>query len=149
MQYIAERIGPEGRLVGVDIDALEIALPPHATSVVGDVDKLTTAEVLLDLPAFDLVLSDMAPNTTGDSPTDVWRQEELWLSAHTMATKVLRVGGHFAAKAFQGQRFPLLLETLKAHFQEARAYRCKETRSGSREQYLIGRVLRPTKPLLP
>jgi 23S rRNA (uridine2552-2'-O)-methyltransferase len=144
LQYAAQKAGPEAKLIGIDLDAVEIALPDTVQTIVGDVTKLKPARLLERYGRFDLVLSDMAPNTTGIKDYDIPTSEDLFSRALDIATAVLRIGGHFCAKVFQGGRFPELLRETELRFQECRAFRPDHTRKASREQYIVGRGLRAT-----
>jgi 23S rRNA (uridine2552-2'-O)-methyltransferase len=144
LQYAVRKAGEEAVLVGVDLDEVELALPSNVTTYVGDVFKLRPEAFVKKFGAFDLVLSDMAPNTTGDRPGDQHGSEELFLRALEIAGVVLRPGGHFCAKVFQGPRFSELLAAVRRTFNEGRAYRPANTRTRSIEQYIIGRGKRPT-----
>ena len=139
LQHAAERVGDEGVVVGIDLRAVDLALPPWVETVVGDVEQLEPERVLERWGPFDVVLSDMAPHTSGDKTTDQWRSEALFQRAHTLAVALLRPGGHFAGKVFQGGGFPELLVAMRRDFQEVRAFRAPSSRKTSREQYLIGR----------
>lgn len=138
MQYTVTRIGDEGYLLGIDLKEVEITLPANVETIVGDVDDWEPPQG----SPFDVVLSDMAPHTTGDRHTDQFRSEELVRRALAIAQRALRPGGHFVAKIFQGGEFPAILRELRGVFQEGRAYHAKNTRSSSIEQYLIGRGLK-------
>jgi 23S rRNA (uridine2552-2'-O)-methyltransferase len=84
----------------------------------------------------------MAPHTTGDRTSDQFHSEELCARALAIATEVLRPGGHFAAKVFQGGGLPTLLAGVRAAFSECKPVHVEATRAGSREQYLVGRGLK-------
>ncbi|NVB41128.1 RlmE family RNA methyltransferase [Pseudenhygromyxa sp. WMMC2535] len=142
LQYAAEKAGPEASLIGVDLAEVEIALPSTVQTFVGDVYKLKLDRMRERFGPFDLVISDMAPNTTGNKDYDIPASEDLLLRALEIATATLRTGGHFCAKVFQGGRFPELIRAVEQTFQQGRAYRCKHTRKQSREQYIVGRGLR-------
>lgn len=142
LQYVSERAGEQGRAVGIDLRPVEIALAETVTTIVGDVELLKPEVLARKYGPFDVVLSDMAPHTTGDRGSDQWGSEELFLRALTIAQATLRPGGHFAAKVFQGGRFGELLGEVRRKFQEAKAFRPKNTRRGSKEQYIVGRGLR-------
>ncbi len=142
LQHAAERVGPEGRCIGIDLREVEIALPDTVHTMVGDVFKLKPSALAKRYGPFDVVISDMAPNTTGDRVGDQWGSEELYLRALEIAEQTLRPGGHFVAKVFQGGRFPDLLQRTRAAFQEVKAFRPPSTRAGSFEQYIVGRGLR-------
>lgn len=142
LQYAADKVGEDGLVVGIDLKEVEIALPPWVETAVGDVEAIDPAELTDRFGPFDVVLSDMAPHTTGDRHSDQWRSEELFLRALTIARSVLRPGGHFAAKVFQGARFKELIQAVAAAFQTAKPIRPEATRARSLEQYIVGRGLR-------
>ena len=143
MQYTAGKVGPEGRVLGIDLREVTIALPDFCEAIVGDVTEWSP-------PAgetFDVVLSGMAPHTTGDRHSDQWRSEELCRRAIEIARQALRPGGHLVVKVFQGGAFPELLRELRGAFQEGKAYHAENTRASSTEQYLIGRGLKASASL--
>lgn len=142
LQYAVRKAGDEATLVGVDLKPVELALPSNVKTIAGDVMKLKLDRFVERYGRFDVVLSDMAPNTTGNKDFDIHTSEELFLRALEIATASLRIGGHFCAKVFQGGRFPELLREVETRFQQGRAYRCANTRKQSREQYIIGRGLK-------
>jgi 23S rRNA (uridine2552-2'-O)-methyltransferase len=144
LQYAARKAGDEATLVGIDLEPVELALPSNVHTFVGDVTKLKLDRLVERFGRFDLVLSDMAPNTTGNKDFDIPASEDLFLRALDIATSTLRIGGHFCAKVFQGGRFPELLREVELRFQQSRAFRCEHTRKQSREQYVIGRGLKAT-----
>ena len=149
LQYAVERCGLDAPLVGIDLKEVELSLPPNVTTLIGDVQKLKIPAFASRYGPFDVVISDMAPNTTGNRDGDVWRSEELFLRALEIGIGVLRPGGHFVGKVFQGGRFPDLLREVRENFQFAHAFRPDNTRKASREQYLIGRGLKALKAYRP
>jgi 23S rRNA (uridine2552-2'-O)-methyltransferase len=142
LQYAVRKAGPEATLVGIDLEAVEIALPANVHTFVGDVTKLKLERLVERFGRFDLVLSDMAPNTTGNKDFDIPASEDLFLRALDIASATSRVGGHFCAKVFQGGRFAELLREVELRFQQGRAFRSEHSRKQSREQYVIGRGLK-------
>jgi len=147
MQFAAERVGEDGRVVGIDLTDVELALPSWCRTFVADVNDIDPVELRDALGPFDVVISDMAPNTSGDVGTDRLRSEMLFSRALEIATIVLRPGGHFAAKVFQGGGFPALITDVRNAFSECKPLHTKATRHGSPEQYIIGRGLK--KPVVP
>lgn len=139
MQYCAERIGDAGHVLGLDLRPVQLSFPATVEHQVADVTEWVPAP---DLAPFDVVLSDMAPHTTGDRHTDVVRSEDLCGRALDLACMALRPGGHLVAKVFQGGGFPELLRRFRVAFQESRPYHAKNSRASSTEQYLVGRGLR-------
>jgi 23S rRNA (uridine2552-2'-O)-methyltransferase len=141
LQYARQRIGPSAQLVGLDRGPLQRP-PPGARIVVGDVMTVAIAELLGELPAFDIVLSDMAPDTTGIRHLDQVRSEALFERALEIAQAVLAPGGNFVGKLFQGPDFKRLTETVRARFAVQRTAKPASSRQISIEQYVIGKGFR-------
>lgn len=142
LQYAAERVGPRGRVVGIDLTALTLAMPTQVTLLQGDVYAITREELLGDLSAFDVVLSDMAPHTTGIRFTDVARSVALVERALAVAEETLAPGGSFLAKVFVGSGFDALLGQVKAAFHRVRMAKPESSRKESPEQYIVARERR-------
>lgn len=138
MQYAGQRVGEEGLVVGIDLRPVELALPPWCEAFVADVETLDPRTLVERFGAFDVVLSDMAPKTIGDATTDRIRSEALFERALEIALHVLRPGGHFAGKVFQGGGFAGLLARVREGFSQSKPFHTKSTRAGSAEHYLVG-----------
>lgn len=138
MQYVANKVGDGGLVFGIDLRPVTVALPGWVRHEVADV--MTWSPAALG-DRIDVVLSDMAPHTTGDRHSDQFFSEELCARALELGRQALRPGGHLVAKVFQAGRFGELLRAWKSAFQEARAFHCRDTRATSSEQYLVGRGL--------
>jgi 23S rRNA (uridine2552-2'-O)-methyltransferase len=141
LQYARQRIGTSGQLVGLDRGPLQRP-PPGARIVVGDVMAVEIGELLGELPAFDVVLSDMAPDTTGIRHLDQARSEALFERALEIAEAVLAPGGNFVGKLFQGPDFKRLTEAVRARFAVQRTAKPASSRQISIEQYVIGKGFR-------
>jgi len=141
LQYARQRLGASAQLVGLDRGPLQRP-PPGARIVVGDVMTVSAGELLGELPAFDVVLSDMAPDTTGIRHLDQARCEALFERALEIAQAVLAPGGNFVGKLFQGPDFKRLTEAVRARFAIQRAAKPASSRQISIEQYVIGKGFR-------
>ncbi|MGN6109146.1 MAG: RlmE family RNA methyltransferase [Kofleriaceae bacterium] len=141
LQYARQRVGDTGALVGLDRAPLDRP-PPGARIVVGDVLSIDVAQLKGDLPAFDVVLSDMAPDTSGIRSMDQARSEALFEQALHIATQVLAPGGNFVGKLFQGPDFKKLIETVRGQFETAKSAKPASSRQISIEQYVIGKGFR-------
>ncbi len=135
--YVTQRVGPSGRLFAIDLDPLNIPLPPNATAIVGDALSLDN-EVLAEHAPYDVVLSDMAPRTTGNRLGDQTRSFELFMRALAVAEKLLKPGGAFVGKIFMGEDLPKAKAEVKRLFTEERGIRPEGTRATSYEMFIIG-----------
>jgi len=143
LQFARQRIGEPARLVGLDRGPLHRP-PPGARIVVGDVSTIEISTLLGDLPAFDVVLSDMAPDTSGIRQLDEARSEALFERALEIAIAVLAPGGNFVGKLFQGPDFKRLTEVVRARFAIQKTAKPASSRQISIEQYVIGKGFRGT-----
>ncbi len=136
LQYAARAVGGKARLVGLDRQPLDVTIP-GARILVGDVFTVTTAELLGDLDAFDVVLSDMAPDTSGVRSLDQARSETLFERALEIAEVTLARGGSFVGKLFQGPAFQELAKRCRADFTKVAFVKPKSSRAESIEQYVV------------
>lgn len=134
--YAADKVGPTGRVLGFDLTPFEGVLPPHAELRQGDAFALTLEE--LGEAPFDVVMSDMAPSTTGQKSLDQYRSYELAMRALALAESVLAPGGAFVAKIFQGGDFPEAKAAVKAAFEQVKIVKPEAVRSESYEVFLVG-----------
>ena len=141
-QVAIERVGPHGRVVGVDL--AETA--PLAGALLLRADLTDPAAVNAIRQALggsaDIVLSDMAPATTGHAATDHLRIVALAEAAFAVAEEILEPGGAFVAKVFQGGAEGELLARLKRSFAELRHAKPPASRAESAETYVVAKGFR-------
>jgi 23S rRNA (uridine2552-2'-O)-methyltransferase len=141
-QVAAERVGPSGAVVGIDLSETDSL--PGATLLHGDFrgpEAMAAIRAALGGPA-DLVLSDMAAPATGHAPTDHLRIVALAEDAFALAQTLLRPGGAFVAKVFQGGAEGALLAALKQSFAELRHAKPAASRAESAETYAVAKGFR-------
>jgi len=140
LQLALERIGREGRVVGVDLAAIQKLPAPNAALVIGDVRDPATADVVLERLGrrADVVLSDLAPKLTGIRASDEARAEELNQVVLTLLPSLLAPSGRFVMKTFMGGGFEAVVRATRAHFKETNTTRPDATRRGSSELYVVG-----------
>ncbi|MBU1229305.1 MAG: RlmE family RNA methyltransferase [Proteobacteria bacterium] len=138
--YAAKRIGPSGRVLALDIQATVQEFSENVQFLVHDAfeDSPELLAVMEPLLPFDLVMSDMAPRTTGIKFTDQARSLELCERARDVALKRLRLGGDFVAKIFEGPDAKAFQESLKPYFEHVRGFKPKSSRAESKETFLLG-----------
>lgn len=139
-RYVAQRVGEKGALVGVDLEAPG-GIPGQFLAVsVYEVQPEALLQAL-GRPA-DVVLSDMAPGTTGDRFGDHVRQIALAERALELALGTLRPGGAFVVKVFDGADAPALVKRLHTHFTAVRRLKPEATRDRSVEFFAVGQGFR-------
>lgn len=144
LQVALEAVGPHGRVVGVDLVAIDPLASPNLRLVDGDVRDPSTWRAVLEhlgRPA-DVVLSDLAPKLSGIRETDEARSSELVTAVLEMLPTVLRAGGNLLIKLFMGGSFDLATAELHRRFEEFRATRPAATRKASAEVYGVARGYR-------
>lgn len=139
-QVAAKLIGDQGTIVASDI--LEMAPLPGVDFVQGDFTEQEVYEAILEAignKKADLVISDMAPNMSGNNAMDQPQAMYLVELALDMAAQVLRPGGNFLVKVFQGEGFDDYLKAMRAQFATVVTRKPDASRARSREVYLLGR----------
>lgn len=140
--YAAKIIGEGGVVAGVDIQHTDIpAQKDHAEIhwLCYDVyaDELI-AELRKQWPGFHVLISDMAPSTTGSRFADHQQSLRLVRRALEIAGLLLHENGSFYCKVFQGEDFPAFVEECKAHFAEVKVIKPQSSRVESREVFVLG-----------
>jgi len=141
-QYAVELVGKNGRVIASDI--LPIDPLPFVEFIKGDFTEESVLNEILDVLAnneknqgADVVISDMAPNMTGVEATDQPRSIYLCELALDMACQILKPGGAFVAKVFQGDGSDAFLKEVRNHFKKVRVRKPKASRPRSREVYIV------------
>ena len=140
-KYISQKIGQSGRLLAVDLKPMSISLPPGCVFILGDALSLEN-ESLKTFAPYDVVVSDMAPSTSGTRMQDQARSYELFMRAVEVSVNVTKPGGHFVGKIFMGEDFPYARKKIKDCYEEEKIIRPEGTRTNSYEVFLIGLGLR-------
>jgi 23S rRNA (uridine2552-2'-O)-methyltransferase len=141
-QVAAARVGPSGKVVGVDLSPTDSL--SGAVLLQGDFRDAAVVAALRDAlggPA-DLVLTDMAAPATGHAATDHLRVVALAEDGFALAKTLLRPGGAFVAKVFQGGAEGDLLAALKQAFRVIRHAKPAASRAESAETYVVAKGFR-------
>ena len=138
LQYAVKAVGPHGKVVGVDRSPLPQPVP-GAHVIVADIYELSDEQLLAGQAAYDVVLSDMAPDTTGIRATDQARSANLVTEALARAERLLAPLGAFVAKVFQSPDVDGLRKRMGQRFGEVRLLKPEASRRQSTEIYLVGK----------
>ncbi|OPK09255.1 23S rRNA (uridine(2552)-2'-O)-methyltransferase RlmE [Pseudomonas sp. VI4.1] len=137
-QVTSRLIGGQGRLIASDI--LEMDSIPDVTFIQGD---FTEDEVLAQIleavgnSQVDLVISDMAPNMSGTPEVDMPKAMFLCELALDLAARILKPGGNFVIKVFQGEGFDAYVKDARQKFDKVQMIKPDSSRGSSREQYML------------
>ncbi len=139
-QYASKAVGDHGRVLGVDLSPVTVKLK-NAVFIQADLRDLQLEDIFKEHgfePPFDIVMSDMAPKTTGIRMTDQARSMELCELALDVARRFLKKDGHFVCKLFHSDDFGKLRDEMKKVFQKVEAVKPDSTRKISKEIFLVG-----------
>jgi 23S rRNA (uridine2552-2'-O)-methyltransferase len=143
--YAAERIGRRGRVVAVDLQEMSLDRE-NVTVVRGDVLAPVPDGVVLREAPYDVVLSDMAPSTTGSKVSDQARSFDLFMKALDVAGHLGKPGATFVGKIFMSGDFPAAKKAVSERFETCRVIKPEGTRPNSSEVYVVGTKLRASDP---
>jgi len=136
-KYALKMVGPRGLVVGVDLAEVKISAP-NFVFLQADVFEISPEELRRWAPeGFQVVLSDLAPKTTGDRTGDHFRSLHLARRALELARHLLSPGGNFMVKVFEGEKLPVFRKEVEALFSRVKPFRPRSTRKASREIFLL------------
>ncbi|OPL12521.1 MAG: hypothetical protein AVO38_14940 [delta proteobacterium ML8_D] len=135
-KYTSGLMGSKGLMVAVDVQKFDI-IADNVRILQKNVYDLQSADLKEFSPYFDVILSDMAPKTTGRKDVDHFRSIALAERALVLAGDLLRPGGTFFCKVFQGEDFAFFRDKCRKVFQSVRIFKPKSSRSESVEIFLL------------
>ncbi len=142
LSYAARKVAPGGTVLAVDLNEPGIVIPENARFLRGDVLGLGPEDVAAQggfvVGGIDVVLSDMAPRTSGDVLADQERSWELFEKAVSLALALLAPRGRFLGKLFFSPRHAEAVALMKGCFSEVRTLRPRATRKASKEIFVAG-----------
>lgn len=125
--------GKTRHVVGIDNQKLKIEIPKNVLFVQKDVMEFELNE------SFDVIVSDLAPNTSGDHNVDVEKSLEFCERALEIAKTNLKKGGNFVCKIFEGEGTEDFFKKIKNRFEFAKKFKPQASRKESREIYIVGK----------
>lgn len=139
--YAAKVIGRQGLVVGVDLHSSKNVANAGSAPIEflkADIFDPEFVSYITGQNKFQVVVSDLAPKTTGHKYSDHLKSIELSRQALLIASRVLVDGGHFYCKVFQGEDFPAFVNEVRALFKKAKTVKPKSSRTESREVFVLG-----------
>jgi 23S rRNA (uridine2552-2'-O)-methyltransferase len=150
-QVAKELVGPQGFVIGVDLSSIKPI--EDIQFIQGDVTKPETLEHIKDMMSgrsADVVISDMSPDISGNYSVDQARSAWLCECALRTATQLLRSGGSFLCKIFEGEDTKAFLENVKRQFTVVKTFCPEASRKSSSEVYIIAKSFKKsTKKVVP
>ncbi len=143
--YASQKVGQNGRVLAIDLQEIAQRFDKNVVVVQGDAFDVSS-EVLSTFAPYDVVLSDMAPRTSGVKLRDQAGSFELYLRALEVGATLGKPGSTFVAKLFMGPDFDEAVAQTKVHYSKVRVIRPEGVRQVSKEIFIVGQGKRE-KPL--
>ncbi len=140
-QYLSQRI-QNGKIVSIDLKQIEKI--NNVVQIVGDFteDKFQSQIINIFKSSIDLVLSDMAVNTTGNKNIDSIQTGELCMEGMNFSKKILKKNGIFVSKIFMGTSFNEIMIEAKSAFYDVKIFKPNSSRKDSRESFIVCKNLK-------
>jgi len=139
-QAARKLVGDSGFVLAVDQKPIEPLDSPNVRTIIGDVAEPQTIQDILEFlsRSADVVVSDVSPNVSGVWELDHARQIDLASNSLQIAASILRSGGNFFVKVFQGNMLSNFVDEVRQHFSFVKLVKPKASRSKSAELYVLG-----------
>jgi 23S rRNA (uridine2552-2'-O)-methyltransferase len=139
LQVAKERVGVEGKVIGVDLRSIRPL--EGVTTIIGDITEDSTMRKLSEAVGgkVDVILSDMAPNIGGSYSTDHARSVDLCMHAVSVSDRILKKGGKMVVKVFMGDMTDSLIKELESRFMSVKIHSPEASRDASSEVYIISK----------
>ena len=142
LQEASRVVGPRGRVVGVDLTAVDPPLQnENVIALIGDLEDPAICDRIRDGLGghCDVLLSDAAPKLTGIRERDRANEERLLEAIEALMPRLLRPGGDLLVKILDGPEAQVVDRRIRQHFATAKTVKCRASRKGSTERYLLAR----------
>jgi 23S rRNA (uridine2552-2'-O)-methyltransferase len=143
MQYTSKIVEPNGMVIGMDLTPIA-PIAENVFTYEQDITDFAAIEKILathNVQHVDVVLSDIAPNTSGVKDVDQWRSVELSRAVMAVAERFLRRGGRIVMKVFRGADFDPFLNEVRLQYGNVKVKQVDASRDRSREVYVVGTKL--------
>jgi 23S rRNA (uridine2552-2'-O)-methyltransferase len=147
LQYVCKKLSGSDKVLGIDLNKITIS-DEKIIFLQKDINDIEASKLfnLINSDGFNLVLSDMAPKTTGIKSTDQQRSIELCEMALELAKKTVKSNGDFVIKVFQSNQVKSFTNNIKKHFKEVKIFKPESSRKESFEIYIVAKGFLPSNP---
>jgi len=145
--YCSQKIGDKGKIVGIDISPMKIELPKNTIFLQTDIMELKISKLKELNTKYDIVVSDMAPSTSGVKFVDAGKSLELSQRGFEIACEVLASNGNFVCKIFESFESDRFLKEVAKNFVFMKKIRPKAVIKNSKEFYLVAKGFKPISNL--
>ncbi len=149
--YASEIVGPKGIVVGVDLQQADQGVRADGAPIHWLCQDIMEPELLPMVrkfrPAYKVLISDLAPKTTGNRWVDAQQSLNLVRETLALAEQLLLNKGHYICKVFQGEDFPEFFEQVKERFSMAKVLKPQSSRTESREVFVLGMEYKKPAPI--
>ncbi len=141
LQYASEHVGPSGKILGLDLKEIAPVADNVVTQVCDILDDAALAAAISSMgwDKVDIVISDIAPNTSGIKDVDQWKSIELSRRVLDISRTWLRGRGWIVMKIFRGRDFDTFLQEVKEEFNDVKPLSVEASRDRSMEVYVVCR----------
>ncbi|MFC1837627.1 SAM-dependent methyltransferase [Thermodesulfobacteriota bacterium] len=140
--YAARVVGPQGLVVGVDLQETKRVSIAKAAEIVWLCDDIMSDDIVGKLQGirktFQVIVSDIAPQTSGNRWVDQQQSLNLARRVYELAGFLLKNGGNFYVKVFEGEDFKEFVDSVRKSFKTVKIIKPKSSRSESREVFVLG-----------
>lgn len=147
--YASEVVGGKGIVVGVDLQEVDTSPREGGSEIVWIRQNIMKPELIQEVrkirPSFRVLISDLAPRTTGNRWTDHQQSMNLVRQTLAIASELLLPKGNYYCKAFQGEDFPDFVKEVGEQFTKVKTVKPKSSRVESREVFVLGMGFRGKK----
>jgi len=140
--YAAKTVGPEGLVAGVDLQEGKRISIANAADIIWLCDDIMDADIVEKIQkirgSFRVILSDMAPRTSGNKWVDQQQSLNLARRVLELTGALLESGGNLYVKVFEGEDFKEFADSVRKNFKTVKIFKPKSSRSESREVFILG-----------
>lgn len=138
IQYILKKIGDDGFIFAMDVNPLNIGIPDNVDFLQINIFDITPDEIFEKHGMFDVIISDVAPRTTGSDFVDQTRSYELCEHVRNIAIKVLKKNANMICKMYQSGDTKKFVDDMKKVFTDVKIQKPESSRKQSREIFIVG-----------